>query len=109
MIEYDPDSRPEMSEEGWRMAREMGVHPVQIICDEPNAKVGDPSGVTCMALVSCVPRVGEQLWLEDKSACVVDVVRHNFVTVRGADGSAKYVMLVPVVHAVKAQVYKRET
>lgn len=99
MIEYDPDKKPEMSEEGWRTARENGLHPVQLICEEPNAKVGDHTGVTCLVLVSFVPRVGERVYLEDKTVCEVDFVRHSFVTVRDHDGTAKYVMLVPIVHA----------
>ena len=73
---------------------------MQVICDEPEAKVGDATGVNCIALVNFIPRPGEQIWLEKKTACIVDAVRHNLLAVRRDDGSVKFVMLVPVVHAV---------
>lgn len=101
MTEYDPDKRPVPSEEELACARENGLHLVQIMCDEPEAKVGDHTGMTCIALASFIPRPGDKIDLEDKTTCVVRSVRHNVVTKRNSDGSAKCVVLYPIVVAVR--------
>lgn len=47
------------------------LHPVNIICDEPNACVGDNVGVSFLALVSSISRGGDEIKLEDGRSCEV--------------------------------------
>lgn len=103
MIEYDPDKKPEIASEIWQIGQENRAFPIQVFCDEPEANVGDATGVSCIALAHFIPHPGEQIWREKKTPCIVDSVRHSLLTVRRDDGSAKSVMLVPVVHATIAE------
>lgn len=71
MLSYDPDAKPEIPAEMIEEGRELGLHPVHFICDEPGAKVGDQTGVSFFALVPFLPSVGDRLRLEDGKTCEV--------------------------------------
>lgn len=103
MIEYDSDKTPELSDEALRYAKQNGLEPIQVICDEQNATVGDESGLTFCALVKFLPRKGDKLLLEDKSICLVDEVTHKLVTARRSDGKARLVELYPIVYAIRQE------
>lgn len=75
-----------------------GLHPVQVICDEPGAKVGEPEGRSFLALSAFVPRVGEMVQLEDGSLGRVTGVFYQAVKTPGA----RVVRLVPTVYAVRS-------
>jgi hypothetical protein len=77
MISYDPDRIPEFDPEATEQAMEWGLHPIQVICDEPGAKVGDPAGVSFFAFARFVPRVGEKITLEDGAVCQVKNVHYK--------------------------------
>jgi hypothetical protein len=77
----------------------MGLHPIQIICDEPDAKVGEPQGISFLALVAFVPRVGEMVQLPDGKMATVTGVYYQAVQTPGA----KVVRLVPTVYTVRNQ------
>lgn len=77
MINYDPDKAAELDEETLEEGLRLGLTPVHIICDEANAKVGDPVGVSFYAFVEFVPRIGERIKLEDGTSCQVVMVIHK--------------------------------
>ena len=101
MLNYDPDAKPQLPEGLLERAAELRLQVVQIICDEPNAQVGDQQGVSFYAAVPCVPRVGERIGLEDGTSCDVKRVYHKVVTVRNHNGNADFITLSPNVYAVR--------
>lgn len=103
LINFDPDDTPTVTDEMARLAAERGIHPVHVICDEPNAKVGDAGGVSFMALVSFIPRAGDRIVLEDGRRCEVRRVVYKVVTEKNAAGKAQCINLVPNVVAVLSE------
>lgn len=74
-------------------------HPVNIICNEPSAQVGDPTGVSFIAFVEFLPRPGDRLVLDDGTDCTVQRVHWKTAHIPGS----KMVMLVPNVDAVRTR------
>lgn len=99
-IEYDPDARPQVTEEMLRDAKELGLHPINVICDEQGAKVGDQSGLSFIALVPSVPRQGDRIGLEDGRTCEVQRVYFKVVSRRDDTGKISSIILVPSVYAI---------
>lgn len=97
MANYDPDTKASVDPRQAEEARQFGLQPVNVICDEPGAKVGDHTGVSFIAFVPSVPSQGDRIVLEDRTAC--DVVRVIWKVSR-PPGEA-LVMLVPNVIAVR--------
>jgi len=58
----------------------MGMHVVTIICEEPGARVGDYTGVSFLAVLPFVPRIGEDILLQDGKRCKVGRVVHKIFT-----------------------------
>ena len=99
LLNYDPDSKPVLTPNALTLAKENGLHPVCVICDEKGARVGDATGLSFTAVTSFVPRVGDRIVLERGEQCRVENVYFRVVTSRDANGKADAVMLVPTVHA----------
>ena len=75
------------------------MHPVHVVCDEPNAPVGDAAGISFIALVPFIPREGDRIGLEDGRTCEVKRVYHKVVARRNPEGQAKSIQLIPNVVA----------
>ena len=99
LINYDPDGKPNLSNEMLEEAERCRLHPVNVICDEPNACVGDASGISFIALVSFIPREGDRINLEDGRACEVKRIFHKVVAIKNSEGQAKSILLMPNVYA----------
>lgn len=99
LINYDPDRTPNITNEMMEDAKQFGLHPVVIICDESSSKVGDQTGISFAALVSFIPRKGDRIILEDKRTCEVRRVYYKIVSRKNSDGKAESIMLVPNVTA----------
>lgn len=95
LITHDPDERPELTPELLERARRLGASPVNIICDEPGAKVGDPGGVTFLSLAWFIPRVGDRIELEGGKICEVKQILFAVSKVVGAEGEAEAILLMP--------------
>jgi hypothetical protein len=94
MLSYDPDVAPRVDPEALEEALEMGLEPVSVICDEPNAKAGDPS-VSFIAFVKYIPRAGDKITLEDGKLCQVKNIHYKLNRM-----SSKVVVLFPTIYAV---------
>lgn len=70
-VNYDPDGLPQATPELILHALEKNLQIIHVICDEPDAKVGDHSGVSFLTMTSFLPRVGDQVKLEDGKYCIV--------------------------------------
>jgi len=99
LINYDPDGKPNFSDEMLKDAERCRLHPVNVICDEPNACVGDETGISFIALVPFIPREGDRIHLEDGRSCEVKRICHKVVVGRNSEGQAKSIRLVPNVVA----------
>ena len=97
MLNYDPDGLPNLDPKAMERARELGLTPVHIICDEPGAQVDDDDAVSFFGFVAFMPRQGEVVELDDGKKCRVKHVIHRTVTAKAFDG----VMLVPNILAVR--------
>jgi hypothetical protein len=76
-LSYDPDKLPSLPKEKVEEARSVGQFPILVMCEEPGARPGDPSGVCFWAFVHAVPRVGEDLLLQDRGQFQVKRVIHK--------------------------------
>jgi hypothetical protein len=97
MWTYDPDEIPELDPETLGQAKGLGLHPIHVICDEPNSQVGDHTGVSFVAFSEFLPRVGDSIDLEDGTVCEVRRVYHKLAR----NPETNYIMLVPNVFAVR--------
>jgi hypothetical protein len=77
--------------------KSLDLFPIQIICDEPNAKVGDQAGQSFIAFCSAIPRIGEKLILEDGASWLVKDVIYKVATHQ----ATQMVRLYPNVYAVR--------
>lgn len=80
MINYDPDGSPKVGRKIQNHAREMGLGMVRIICDEPGRQPGEPGLVSFIAFVNFLPRIGEKIFLEDRTTCLVTEIYHRVVS-----------------------------
>jgi len=97
MLSYDPDEKPELDPDAVEEGIRLQMHPINVTCDEPDAKVGDPSGVSFIAFAPFIPREGEGIQLEDGESCQVKRVIYKLSRRPGS----KMVMMVPNVYAVR--------
>lgn len=95
MLNYDPDSVPEVDPSKLKKAAEFGMHPIHITCDEHDALDGSLNFVSFIAHVHFVPREGESIQIEDGSYFRVKSVQYK---VADNDG---YKSMIPNVYAVK--------
>jgi len=79
-INRDADDSPDVSRGMIREAEALGMQIVCIICDDPDAQVGDKTSVSFTAIVQFLPRAGDRITLEDDTVC--EVVRSFFKTTR---------------------------
>ena len=100
IVSRDPDGIPKITPELAADARLLGMHIVHMVCDEPNAKVGDTGGISFLALVPSIPRAGERIQLEDKRRCEVKRVHWRAVSDRDKSGKVRAIVLVPNVIAI---------
>lgn len=98
-INYDSDGNPILTDRMLADAKEFGLHPIVIVCDEQGAQVGDQCGVSFAALVSFVPRHGNTITLEDNRTCEVKRFYYTVVSKNNADGNAESIVLIPNVAA----------
>jgi hypothetical protein len=90
-----------ISQEMVDAARELRMHPVHIVCDATKIGArsnGDRNGVSFIAAVYEIPRVGERLMLEDGEICEVLQVVHK-VGVQTSRGDYTFPLLLPTVYA----------
>jgi ABC-type ATPase involved in cell division len=97
MLSYDPDKTPQIDPVAVAEGRKHGLFPISVICDEPDAKVGDATTVQFIAFVNTVPRTGETIVIEDGSKCIVKDIRHVVVK----QESVKMFTLMPNLYAVR--------
>src|SRR4051812_31451166 len=97
VISYDPDKHPELSNDAVKDAESLNMQIVNVICDEPGAKVGDNTGVAFLSITPFVPRIGERIKLEDGTMCEVKMVFHRVSRLPDTKTTA----LVPTVLAVR--------
>jgi len=97
MISYDPDKVPSLDKEAMAEGLKDGRRLINIICDDPGAKVGDASGVSFYIFSEFLPRTGEVIQLEDKTFCQVHSVRWKVWRVPGS----KATMMSPNIYAVR--------
>ena len=99
MAEYDSGKPAAYTDEQFEAAMELGLRPIQIICNEPGAQPGDlGAGVAFFAFVHDIPRIGERVELEDGSLCEVTRVYHRVVKI---GPTANFHSLAPNVVATK--------
>jgi len=98
-INYDPDGKPDLTDEMIRDAEQFGLRIVNVICDEPGARVGDATGISFLALVHFIPSRGDFIDLEDGRSCEVKYVRHKVAPLRDSGGRIRTINLVPNVVA----------
>lgn len=98
MLNYDPDATSQVSPEEFERGLALGFHPINVICDEPDAKYGDHTGVSFIAFGPFVPRVGDQIKIQDGKLCTVTKVCFNVL------GDDKLKTIVPNVCAVVSRV-----
>jgi hypothetical protein len=99
LINYDPDGKPIFTDDIIEEAEQLRLHPVLILCDEPRAQVGDPTGVSFIALVAFIPRQGDRIVLEDGRVCEVSKVYYKVLPRKDTHGKTQSILLVPNVTA----------
>lgn len=103
LINYDPDGKPEITREMTQLATALRMHIVHVICDEPageEGEEGDPAwaGVSFAAVMPFLPRVGDEIRLEDGKTCRVERVIYRVFTRDGcvcANPNVYAVLLAP--------------
>jgi len=95
MISRDPDKTPDIDPEAVAEALKQGLHPIAVICDEPGAKVGDPVGVQFIAFVAFMPRIGEEIRLQDGKTCQVTRIVYKVTRLFGNS-----IFMMPNVRAI---------
>lgn len=98
MTTYDPDKRPEVTDEQLEQAEAMGFQIVNVLCDEPEAKVGDQTGVAFLVATPFIPRPGDYIRLEDGGKCQVQRVDHVVLS----NPNAAMPVLAPNITAVRS-------
>jgi hypothetical protein len=74
-ISRDPDKLPDIPEGMVETAIRLNHYLVSIICDPPDAQVGDEEGVQFFAITPFLPQIGMSIRTENKAYCrVTDVV-----------------------------------
>ena len=58
LINYESDGKPILTDQMPADAKEFGLHPIVIVCDEQGAQVDDQCGASFAALLSFIPRKG---------------------------------------------------
>ena len=66
-VNYDPSKKPEITTEMVNLAKKLNLQLVNIICDEEDAQVGDPTGLSFITMTAFLPRPEEQIILENGS------------------------------------------
>jgi hypothetical protein len=66
-INYDPNKKPEITTEMVNLAKKLNLQLVNIICDEKEAQVGDPTGLSFITMTPFLPRPEDQIILESGS------------------------------------------
>jgi hypothetical protein len=82
-INYDADGKPEIDGAALALARSIGYHVINVICDLPKANVGDVGGVSFSCMVAFVPRKGERIELDDGTICEVSDVLYKTSSFEG--------------------------
>src|SRR5262245_12442188 len=99
LVNRDPDGKPQVTEAMLQRARELRYHLVNVICDEPGAKVGDHTCISFIALVPFLPRSGDRITLENGRTCEVRTAYFKVVKAEDDVGSADAILLMPNVIA----------
>lgn len=75
-MNYNPDAIPPCSPDTFRTAEEMRMHVVNVMCFDPHTK---KDGVSFVAVVPFVPRIGETIILQDERLAKVANVYYKVV------------------------------
>jgi hypothetical protein len=86
-INYDSAGVPDIPPGLSTRAKELGWQVIHVICEEKDAKVDEPTGVDFWAITPFLPRKGEQIVLDDRKVCEVDLVLYRVHTVTDANGN----------------------
>jgi hypothetical protein len=97
MLNYDPDDKPKLDTAMLMEAREFGLHPVNVICDEPDARVGHHGGVSFIAFAAFAPQVGDRIEIQDGKLCEVKRAYYKVSQI----GKTAMFSLVPNLYAVR--------
>lgn len=99
LVTTQPNVGTHITPEFATAARELGMHPINIICDAPYPAQGDDSGMSFITAVYEIPRIGERILLDDGRICEVQQVVHK-VGVQNARSGRDFFLLLPTVYAV---------
>jgi hypothetical protein len=103
-ISRDPEKAPKGGLELARLATELRLQIVNVICREEDAQSDDPEGISFLALLETVPRVGEHIVLENGRECEVKRVYwnvgRNVAPMKDGSPGPQYVLMAPNVLAV---------
>ncbi len=83
LVNYDPDGTPEVTREMAVFAQENNLHLVHVICDQRDAKPGDPVGGSFMAVTPFCPQRGDRIGLQNGVMCEVQKVYYKVSVVNG--------------------------
>jgi hypothetical protein len=100
LVNYDPGGSSQVPPAMLQWQDELGLHLVHIICDEPNAKVSDPSAITFFALVAFLPRRGDRIMLANGRLCQVENAIFKVSNLPAFEGRPPAIMLMPNIRAV---------
>lgn len=81
MLSYGSDETANVDRDAVERGLALGLRPLNVICDEPGAKVGDSTSVSFVVFVEYLPRPGDRLELEDGNVCEVQRVYHKLTRV----------------------------
>jgi hypothetical protein len=76
-ISYDPSKSPDWDPKAMQLARQIGMIPFDVTCNEPDAKPDDHTGVQFNVFAYAVPRIGELITLQDGTVARVTDVIHK--------------------------------
>jgi hypothetical protein len=99
MISRDPDKTPHMTPELLALAERHDKKVIHVVIDPEGAKVGDNAGLSFLALVDFVPRIGETIRTQNKKYCKVVDVLHG-VAPYAPNGETEAFALITNVYAV---------
>jgi len=98
LVTSQPHTGTMITDEFATAARELNMHPINIICDPPHPGV-DGGGVSFITAVYEIPRMGERILLDDGRICEVQQVVHKVGAQRARNGK-DFFLLIPTVYAV---------
>lgn len=98
-INYYGDGKPTIDYGMMKLAKENNMFLIHVICEgQEDSDTDSFSGVTFVAMTYAIPRVGENISLEDGSICEVTGILHG-QSVGRTENIVDTILLVPNVRA----------